>query len=68
MKFLLSITNDMDFLNSKKKLKFSEKNNSNLDLNLQSLIDLGEEQKQMFFKQQKKLLLEKQYYDQFPFF
>ena len=68
MKFLLSISNDMDFMNSKKKLKLSDKSNSNFDLNLQNLIDFSDDQKQMFFKQQKKLLLEKQYYDQFLFF
>ena len=64
MKFLLSISNEMDFFNSKKKVKFSDKNGSNSEVNLSSLMELSEDQKQVLFKHQKKLMIEKQFYDQ----
>lgn len=65
MKFLLNISNDMDCLNAKKKFRLGDKGHQNLELNLQSLLELSEEQKQQFCKQEKKLLVEKQFYDQY---
>jgi len=62
MKFLMNWSNDMDLFNGKKRFKISEKTGS--EISLQLLLDTSEEQKQLFFKHQKKLILEKQFYDQ----
>ena len=64
MKFLINWSPDMDLLSGKKKLKTSEKG-LGPEINLQSILEVSEEQKQLFFKQQKKLILEKQFYDQY---
>lgn len=65
MKFLMNYSQEIDILNPKKRLKISEKTTPNIDLNLSTLLDLSEEQKQLFYKHQKKILMEKQFYDQY---
>lgn len=67
MKFLLNFAQDIDVMNPKKRFKISEKTNPPLDINLNELLELSEEQKQLFFKQQRKIMMEKQFYDQYFF-
>lgn len=68
MKFLLNFAQDIDIMNPKKRFKISEKSNPHLELNLNEILELSEEQKQLFFKQQRKIIMEKQFYDQYFFF
>lgn len=64
MKFLMNWSGDLDLFNGKKRFKVSEKPFPSAEVNLQALLELSEEQKQQLYKHQKKLILEKQFYDQ----